>query len=99
MQWLVPLADPVTSACVRAERALSRALAGSCEVPLGAYAEPRGDDIWLRGFVATPDGRRMASAQATGSAGDPEALGLALAAQLRERGADEILAQLGQCER
>jgi hydroxymethylbilane synthase len=95
-QWLAPLADPTTSACVRAERAVSRALAGSCEVPLGAYAEPHGDDIWLRGFVATPDGRDVASAEVTGSARDPEALGLALAVRLRDRGADGILAQLGQ---
>jgi hydroxymethylbilane synthase len=36
-----PLADADTAACVRAERAVSRALAGSCEVPLGAYAEMR----------------------------------------------------------
>ena len=41
--WLAPLNDPVTEACVRAERAVSRALAGSCEVPLGAYAEASGD--------------------------------------------------------
>jgi hydroxymethylbilane synthase len=37
--WMAPLADAGTAACVRAERAVSRALAGSCEVPLGAYAE------------------------------------------------------------
>ena len=96
VHWLAPLVDSATTACVRAERAVSRALAGSCEVPLGAYAEPLGDDIWLRGFVATPDGQRVASAEATGSAANPEALGLALADQLRERGADEILTQLGQ---
>ncbi|MBS0554131.1 MAG: hydroxymethylbilane synthase, partial [Proteobacteria bacterium] len=37
--WLQPLNDDATAACVRAERAVARALAGSCEVPLGAYAE------------------------------------------------------------
>jgi hypothetical protein len=36
---MAPLADAGTAACVRAERAVSRALAGSCEVPLGAFAE------------------------------------------------------------
>ena len=77
------------------ERAVSRALAGSCEVPLGAYAEMRDGRIWLRGFVATPDGKRMARAEMTGDAGDPEALGLALAAELRAQGADDILASLG----
>ena len=93
--WLAPLNDAATAACVRTERAVSRALAGSCEVPLGAYAEMRDDAIFLRGFVATPDGKRMAHAQLTGAASDPEALGLRLAAELRAQGADEILAALG----
>ena len=40
-QWLGPLNDPLTGAAVTAERAVSRSLAGSCEVPLGAFAEVR----------------------------------------------------------
>jgi hydroxymethylbilane synthase len=95
-EWMAPLNDPATAACVRAERAVSRALAGSCEVPLGAYAVPHAEGLWLRGFVASPDGARMTSAEFTGSAAEPEALGLKLAAELRAQGADEILAELGQ---
>lgn len=94
-QWMAPLNDTATSACVRAERAASRALSGSCEVPLGAYAELRADKLWLRGFVAKPDGTRVARAELEGSAAQAEPLGLALAAQLRADGADEILAALG----
>jgi hydroxymethylbilane synthase len=93
--WVAPLNDPETAACVRAERAVSRALAGSCEVPLGAFAEMRGGDLHLRGFVASPDGGRLAQAELSGSCGDPEALGRQLAAELRARGATEILAALG----
>ena len=92
--WLAPLNDPATAACVRAERAVSRALAGSCEVPLGAYAEIRDGQIWLRGFVAAPDGSRMAQAELTGATADPETLGLTLANELRAQGADQILASL-----
>ena len=54
--WLQPLVDADTTACVLAERAVARALAGSCEVPLGAYAMMREGRLWLRGFVARPDG-------------------------------------------
>ena len=90
-----PPVDPTTAACVRAERAVSRALAGSCEVPLGAYAEMRDGGVFLRGFVASPDGTRMAHAELTGVADDPEALGLRLAEDLRRQGATEILAALG----
>ena len=93
--WVAPLNDPATAACVRAERAVSRALAGSCEVPLGAFAEMRAGSLYLRGFVASPDGTRMAHAELTGSSADPEALGLQLASELRRQGAAEILAALG----
>ncbi len=93
--WVAPLNDAATAACVRAERAVSRALAGSCEVPLGAYAEMRAGSLRLRGFVAAPDGTRMAHAELSGSAADPEDLGLRLAAELRCQGAAEILAALG----
>jgi hydroxymethylbilane synthase len=79
---------------VRAERATSRALAGSCEVPLGAYAEVQDGELWLRGFVALPDGSRIARAERRGPLDQPEALGLALADDLRADGADEILASL-----
>ncbi|MDR3087487.1 MAG: hydroxymethylbilane synthase, partial [Azoarcus sp.] len=55
LDCLQALNDPDTAACVAAERAFSRALAGSCEVPLGAYGEMHGGNVWLRGFVARPD--------------------------------------------
>jgi hydroxymethylbilane synthase len=93
--WMAPLADTDTSACVRAERAVSRALAGSCEVPLGAFAEMDQGRLRLRGFVAAPDGSRMASAELRGDPAEAAALGLALADALRAHGAEEILAALG----
>ena len=92
--WIAPLADARSAACVRAERATSRALAGSCEVPLGAYAEVKDGELWLRGFVALPDGSRIARAERRGPLDAPEALGLALADDLRADGADDILASL-----
>ncbi|MBS0542239.1 MAG: hydroxymethylbilane synthase [Proteobacteria bacterium] len=93
--WLQPLNDDATAACVRAERAVARALAGSCEVPLGAYAEMRDGRVWLRGFVARPDGSRIVRAEGEGATAGAEALGRALAEELRAQGADEILAELG----
>ncbi len=94
--WLAPLNDAATAACVRAERAVARALAGSCEVPLGAYAVTEGAQLRLRGFVALPDGSRMVSSEMHGSPAEPEALGLRLAADLKAQGAVEILASLGK---
>jgi hydroxymethylbilane synthase len=97
-QVVAPLNDPETAFCVRAERALSRALGGSCQVPLGGYAVMENGQLWLRGFVASVDGQQMVAAEVRGPVGltpdDDEALGLQLAAQLRALGADAILASL-----
>jgi hydroxymethylbilane synthase len=94
LELLAPLADEETARCVAAERAFSRALAGSCNVPLGAYATIAGGRMRLRGFVGAPDGTRLVSGEAGGAAADADAIGLALAEDLRSRGAAEILAAL-----
>jgi hydroxymethylbilane synthase len=91
---LKPLHHADTAACVLAERALSRALAGSCQVPLGGFAEVMNGKLRLRGFVASPDGRRMTQAELMGEIDHPEALGNKVADALRAQGADEILAAL-----
>ncbi len=100
---LAPLHHAPTALCVRAERAVSRALSGSCQLPLAAYAEVDSGELWLRGLVASPDGTRVieaeiradasrGSAGADGSSDDwPEQLGQALAGLLRERGAGAII--------
>ena len=91
---LAPLHHADTAACVMAERAMSRALSGSCQVPLGGFAEVSGSQLRMRGFVATPDGARLIRAEHTGSINDPEALGNAVAQDLLAQGAGEILAAL-----
>ena len=95
MQLMAPLNHADTASCVRAERAMSRALAGSCRVPLGSFAEIAGGRLRWRGFVATPDGRRMARAETSGRPENPEAVGEGLARLLKAQGAGEILAELG----
>jgi len=89
---LMLLADPATSACVRAERAVSRALGGSCTLPLAAYAiRVQGDRLRLRALVASADGKRVVRQELEGAAADPEALGNRVAEDLRRQGAAEIL--------
>ena len=97
---LAPLNDPDTRWCVEAERALSRALAGSCQVPLGGFAEISGGSARLRGFVASPDGSRMVYDEITAPrSGMPQELGNAVSQRLIAKGAREILAGLdGQPE-
>jgi len=92
---LAPLEHAPSAVCVRAERAVSLALGGSCTIPLGAYAELSAGRLRMRALVAAPDGKRIAQADCAGEAADPEALGAQVAALLRARGADEILAAIG----
>jgi len=63
-------------------------------VPLGGFAEVRGGKLRLRGFVASPMGKRMTNSELTGDITNPEALGKKVADALRSQGADEILAAL-----
>jgi len=91
---LAPLNHSDTQVCVEAERGMSRTLAGSCTVPLGAYAVCEADSIRITGFVASVDGKQMLVETAVGSRANAEALGKALANQLVAKGADKILAAL-----
>ena len=95
VRLLAPLEHAPSAACVRAERAVTLALGGSCTIPLGAYAELSAGRLRMRALVAAPDGKRIAQADCMGEAADPEALGAQAAALLRARGADEILAAIG----
>ncbi|HSJ98369.1 MAG TPA: hydroxymethylbilane synthase [Myxococcota bacterium] len=90
------LADPATAACVRAERAVSRALGGSCTIPLAAHAQEKGGRLHLRALVASVDGKRMAHAKCDGPPEEAQALGEQAARLLGEQGAHDILAGLGK---
>ena len=97
VELLAALNDPATAACVRAERAVSRALGGSCQLPLAAYAQLEGamiPEIRLRGLVAAPDGSRIVRAEARGPMREPERTGEQLAQALLAQGADSILSTL-----
>ncbi|SIT68276.1 hydroxymethylbilane synthase [Burkholderia sp. b14] len=96
-QWLAPLRDMRTALAVEAERAVSRALGGSCEVPLAAYAQWQGDVLQLRASVATPDGSRVLAAHGSAAPTDTAgalALGLHVVQQLQAQGAMQIVQQL-----
>ena len=73
---------------------MSRALGGSCQVPLAAYAAIQGQQLTIQALVATPDGTTIYRAQATGLVPEALSLGLRVAQELREQGAAVILADL-----
>lgn len=85
------LNDESTLACVRAERSMNAALEGGCQVPIGSYAIWQGEQIWLRGLVASLDGKTIIRAERKGSAADAQAMGEDLAQELLANGAKSIL--------
>ncbi|MCD7098347.1 hydroxymethylbilane synthase [Stenotrophomonas sp. MMGLT7] len=89
---MAALDDAPTRCCVEAERAMNRALDGSCHVPVAAFAQLREDRLQLQGLVGGVADGRLVRAQDEGPAGDPEALGRKVAAKLLDTGAGELLA-------
>jgi hydroxymethylbilane synthase len=85
-----------TAICCTAERMVSRLLGGSCELPLGAYADFVDGDkpLRLRAFVASLDGSKYVEAEAHGTPDMPEALGEEVAALLKAQGAADIIGAL-----
>ena len=94
IKLLRPLHHLETAQCVEAERAMSRALGGSCQVPLGGFAEIEREVLRLRGFVASPDGTCIISNELSGKPEMGEVMGAQLAQNLKMQGAEEILAAL-----
>ena len=96
-ELLAPLHHPATAACVRAERAFSLRLSGSCHTPLAAHAlVVDGNVLWLRGFLADTDGRDTLRGDTRGTLADPEAVGRTLADEFLARGAADILARTAE---
>lgn len=95
-ELLLSFDDQQTRCCVDAERSMSRALGGSCTLPLGGYAQLTGDQVRLRGFVALPDGSRLIADELTMpySSAVAEVIGSKLARRLLELGAGEVLEAL-----
>ncbi len=88
---LAPLADTATWLRVAAERAVSRAMGGSCSMPLAAHAVLEGGVLSLHAAWGDPEGSAtLVRAHAQTRAPDlasAEALGLEVAGQLRAGGA------------
>ncbi|MBN4994592.1 hydroxymethylbilane synthase [Stenotrophomonas maltophilia] len=91
MALFAGLDDTETRACVEAERAMNRALHGSCHVPVAAIAQWQGTDLHLQGLVGSASDGRAVRAEAIGPASDPEALGQRVAKMLLDAGAGELL--------
>jgi hydroxymethylbilane synthase len=92
---LVSLLDhaPTRAACT-AERALLHALGGGCQVPIAAHASVSGASLRLEALVAALSGEQVIRDVIEDETAHAARAGETLAARLRERGAETLLAGL-----
>ena len=91
VEALSPLVHTTSWLAVAAERAVSRAMGGSCSMPLAAHATLAGQLLTLRAAWGDPEGEAtLVTAQTKGQVehlAQAEALGLQIAEELRKGGA------------
>ncbi|WP_145417836.1 hydroxymethylbilane synthase [Staphylococcus hominis] len=81
--------------CVTAERTFLASMDGSCQVPIGGYANYNNDnEIEFTGLIMTPDGKERYEHTEVGT--DPVKLGNRVSEILKEQGAYEIIRKLNE---
>jgi hydroxymethylbilane synthase len=93
-ELIAPLMDAEAVVRTRAERAVATLLHGSCQVPLAVFAEVDAGRVSIRSMVGTPDGSRILHASAAGPEAETDSLASAVANDLLDQGAGEIIAAL-----
>jgi len=85
-----------TRTAITAERALLRALGGSCQVPVAGKATVEEDRLEIKGLVASLDGRRVIAESNSGTTQHAHEIGMELGRKLLSMGAGEILAEIAE---
>ncbi|MDL4821273.1 hydroxymethylbilane synthase [Actinomadura sp. OS1-43] len=85
--------DPMTRACVTAERTVLAVLEGGCSAPVGTYAAEVEEELHLTAAVAAIDGSRQIRLSASGHPDDAVQLGRDLADRLLAQGADQLMGE------
>ncbi len=88
---VAPLEHAETRAATAAERAVSRGLGGSCQVPLAAYAEIDRGTLRLRALVGNQTTGEHVAVEVSGPTEDGESIAAEAVAQLKARGALQLL--------
>ncbi len=88
---LAGLDDADTRNRVSAERAMNRALDGSCHVPVAAFATLEGDEMFVQGLVGSATTGAQVRAEVRGPRDAAEALGQGAAELLIAQGARDFI--------
>ena len=66
-------------------------LNGGCHVPIACLSELSGDSLKLYGIVGSVDGKEILRSEIVGNVDAPEELGIKVAEQLLQQGAQRLL--------
>ena len=88
---LADMDDENTHLALDAERAVVARLEGGCNVPIGAFATIEGDEMILRGLVASLDGKTLYKKELKGDKVNAVALGNEMGSALLDMGGDKIM--------
>ncbi len=94
VDFLSFLNDNETRLCCTAERAVSKALGGSCQVPLAAYAVIEQEKMILRTLVGNHKTGEFVTAEVVGDASMPLENASEAVEILRSKGADRLLKEV-----
>ncbi len=85
------LNDIETFAAAKVEREFLKEVGGSCQIPVGIFAEIDGDKIKIHALIASPDGKKIVRNFEVASLENVRGLGKKIAASLLNSGGREIL--------
>jgi len=94
IERIAKLNDAQAWKCCEAERSFAERLQGSCQSPIGGFADICDGQLQLRGVIASPDGRELYRGNNAGPPQDAKNLGRALAERLLAAGAAALLERL-----
>ncbi len=88
--------DRQTRASVEAERALLAKLQGGCQIPIGAYAEIKKNDLHVEAVICTLDGDHTIRDRHSGPVSQASKIGDTLAQRMLDNGGIKILNEIRQ---
>ncbi len=91
---LADMDDENTHLALDAERAVVTQLEGGCNVPIGAFATIEGNEMTLRGLVASLDGKTLYKKELKGDKVNAVALGNEMGNALLDMGGDKIMREI-----
>lgn len=98
LDLLKAIEDDKTRDRTLAERSFLRELEGGCQVPIGVNSWIEGDQLTLKGMVASLDGKQLLKDTVSSDRANYDNIGKELAQKVRDQGAqailDEIFAQI-----